>query len=50
MTANALAGAPGELAERHVDSAACVVACPSQGQGLAGSFCWVRRYDSDVEL
>lgn len=42
MTANALAGAPGEPAERHVDPATCVVACPPQGLGLAGSFCWVR--------
>lgn len=33
MTANALAGAPGEPAERHVDPATCVVACPPQGLG-----------------
>jgi hypothetical protein len=49
MTANALAGAPGEPAESHVDSAACAIVCPPQGLGLAGSFCWLCRNDSDVE-
>ena len=50
MTANALAGAPGEPAESHVDLAACAIACPPQGMGLAGNFCWLCRNDSDVEL
>jgi len=50
MTANTLAGTPGSPAESNVDSAAYAISCPSQGLGLADSFCWVCRNDSDVEL
>jgi len=50
MTANKLAGAPGSLAESHVDSVTCSIVCRLQGLGLAGSFCWVCRNNSDVEL
>jgi hypothetical protein len=50
MTASTLAGAPGSPAKSHVDSAACAIACPPHGLGLAGSFCWFCRNDSDVEL
>lgn len=50
MTANTLAGAPGSSVESNVDSAACAIACPPQGMGLAGRFCWLCRIDSDVEL
>jgi hypothetical protein len=50
MTANTLAGPPGNPAESKVDSAACAIACPPHGLRLAGSFCWFCRNDSDVEL
>lgn len=50
MTANTLAASPGGPAESTADSAACAIACPPQSPGLANSFCWVRRNDSDVEL
>jgi len=50
MTANTLVATPDCSAESNVDSAACTIACPLQGLGLAGSFCWLCRNDSDVEL
>ena len=50
MAANTLAGAPGSPAESNVDSAACAIAFPPQGLGLAGGFCWLCRNDSDIEL
>jgi hypothetical protein len=49
-TMNTLAGAPGSPAESHVGSEACAIASPPHGLRLAGSFCWLCRNDSDVEL
>ena len=34
----------------NVGSVACAIACPPHGLGLAGSFRWLYRNDSDVEL
>ena len=50
MTANTLAGAPSSPAKSNVDSAACAIACSSQGLGLASGFYWLCRIGSDVEL